>query len=106
MSVSVIPGAISKADFEAKHEKGEGKKIVCYCTIGYRSGLYVKELQKKGVDNAHNLAGSILAWTHVDGTTLVDSAGKPTKELHTYGRRWALAPATYRCKWYTALGWT
>lgn len=39
-------------------------------TAGYRSGLYAKQLRERGFD-AHNLAGSILAWvrgsTHREG---------------------------------------
>ena len=67
-AVSVIKGAVTKEQYEAD-VNGEyvGKKIVAYCTIGYRSGKYVEKLIKdKGVD-AYNLRGSILAWTHAGG---------------------------------------
>ena len=83
----------------------DGKKVVCYCTIGYRSGLYAKSLEEKKQIKAWNVAGSILAWTHAGGE-LNNSKGAPTNELHTFGRQWALAPAPYKCKYYLALSWT
>jgi sodium/bile acid cotransporter 7 len=104
MKVSMIPGAISKADFE-KCTDVKDELVVCYCTIGYRSGFYVKKLLGRGI-NAVNLVGSILAWTHISGTILVDKNGDETKSLHTYGKRWGLAPKSYKCEWYMALSFT
>ena len=43
-SVSVIPGAITKAQYEADPKKFAGKTAVCYCLSGGRSGKYVKQL--------------------------------------------------------------
>jgi sodium/bile acid cotransporter 7 len=89
-AVSVIKGAVTKEQYEAD-VNGEyvGKKIVAYCTIGYRSGKYVETLIKdKGVD-AYNLRGSILAWTHAGGP-LETADGTPTNVVHTWGKAWAL----------------
>lgn len=39
-----------------------GKQVVVYCRSGRRSGTVVEFLERKGFDNAYNLAGGILAW--------------------------------------------
>lgn len=92
-SVSMIPGAIATDDYEGRAAEFEGKRVIAYCTIGYRSGIYAQKLRKRGVD-AGNLAGSILAWAHAGGE-LVDPNGRPTRKLHVYGAEWDLAPDDY-----------
>lgn len=87
--VSMLPGAISQEEFEARLKSGvQSDRLICYCTIGYRSGRYshevrpsaapgrrrrcradqraVSQLRKQGLD-AYNLAGGIIAWTHAGG---------------------------------------
>lgn len=91
-AVSMIPGAITQKEFERDAEQYRLRRVVTYCTIGYRSGLYAKDLRKEGWD-AHNLRGSILAWVH-DGGELVNGAGK-TRKVHVYGPKWDLLPAGY-----------
>ena len=97
--VSVIPGAISKEALEQNIEQYRGRRIVTYCTIGYRSGLYAKALRAKGLD-AHNLRGSILAWTHA-GQEVTDDDGV-TRRVHVYGQEWDLLPAGYEAVVFTA----
>jgi sodium/bile acid cotransporter 7 len=92
-AVSRIPGSISKEDFEANPESYKGKRVVAYCTIGYRSGKWAAFQWRQGVD-AVNLRGSILAWTHAGGA-LVDAEGNPTKRVHVYGEEWDLVPEGY-----------
>lgn len=48
------------ADNVDKVEKD--KQVVVYCRSGRRSGTVVEFLERKGFDNAYNLAGGILAW--------------------------------------------
>ncbi len=95
--ISMIPGALSKDEFEGLRAKYKGHKIVIYCTIGYRSGLYAKELKDKGVD-VYNLVGGIIAWTHAGGN-LHDPSGKSTHKAHVYGRKWDLLPEAYEAIW-------
>jgi len=95
-NVSMIPGAIAVDEFERRADEFEGRQVVTYCTIGYRSGLYTKELIEQGWE-AYNLEGSVLAWLHAGGE-VVDADG-PTKRLHVYGRRWDLAPSDYESEW-------
>ena len=95
--VSMIHGAITKEAFESDPEEHADKKIVAYCTIGYRSGNYVEELQNRGIE-AFNLKGSILAWVN-EGLPLTDSAGEETKRVHVYGKKWNLVPGEYEGVW-------
>lgn len=90
-AVSVIPGAITKQQFEAKAKEHAGKKVVAYCMVGGRSTLYSRELLAKGFD-AVNFKGSMLAWTTA-GKPLVTLDGKPTNRVHTNGGK--KAPAGY-----------
>lgn len=93
MTTSMIPGAISKQQFEKEKDKYRASKVVSYCTIGYRSSAYVKSLTSQGFD-AVNLRGSILLWAHAGGA-LVDLKGSQTKKVHVYGTKWNLLPSGY-----------
>jgi len=89
-AVSVIPGSVPASEFDPG--AAPGKKVVTYCTIGYRSAKLAQELAKKGVHVA-NLEGSILGWVHA-GEPVVRN-GEPVKEVHTYGSDWAALPEDY-----------
>ena len=102
--VSAIPGSISSLEYESDFDaKYRHERVVAYCTIGYRSGKYVEKLiQEKGVD-AYNLRGSVLAWTHAAGELAEDGgSGAPTKRVHTFGKKWALAAGGYESVWFNA----
>jgi sodium/bile acid cotransporter 7 len=96
-AVAVIPRSISQDEFEARAEEYTGKKIVAYCTIGYRSGQYAASLREKGFD-ACNLKGSILSWVH-EGGKVVDPKGRETHTVHVYGEEWNLLPGGYKGVW-------
>ncbi len=95
-AVSIIPGAMTPAQFEAQIARHSGQTLVSYCTIGYRSGQHAEGLRRRGL-RAFNLKGGILVWTHAGQPVVHD--GKPVRRLHVYGRRWNLAPAGYRSEW-------
>ena len=94
--VSVIPGAITPEELRATGDRYRGHRVVCYCTIGYRSGVAARRLREEGWA-AENLAGSLLAWVD-EGGRLVDADG-PTRRVHVYGRRWNLLPPGYEPVW-------
>jgi sodium/bile acid cotransporter 7 len=96
-AVSRIPGAITKEEFEAHLDDYKGKTVVAHCTIGYRSGVYAKELKARGID-AKNLAGSILSWVNA-GQPVIDAEGKETRRVHVYGRTWNILPEGYEPVW-------
>ena len=87
--VSIIPGAITKAEFERTQQDHHGKTIITYCTVGYRSGIYAQELKKKGW-NVWNYQGSILDWCE-HHLPVVTPSGQNTKRVHTFNSRYALA---------------
>lgn len=95
-AVSMIPGAITRKEFEDSADEYRGTTVVAYCTIGYRSGRYTRELQKKGW-NAYNLRGSVLAWAHA-GLPFVNAEGE-TRAVHVYGALWNLLPPEYVATW-------
>eukprot|EP00959_Pyramimonas_sp_CCMP1952_P095098 1988817-Pyramimonas_sp.AAC.1 len=104
--VSIIPTAIRKEVFEKTRDHYQDYTIVAYCTIGYRSGVYVKGLQDKhgcqgvGGLKALNFRGSILDWS-LEGYPLVDGkTGKDTKRVHVYGETWNLVGDGYQAEWH------
>lgn len=92
IDVSIIPGAITQAEFEKNKEQYKGKLIVPYCTIGLRSTLYTNKLMKEGF-KAKNLKGGVLSYAHEGKSFIKD--GKETKKVHVYGEAWNLLPKTY-----------
>ncbi|MHC5009425.1 MAG: rhodanese-like domain-containing protein [Planctomycetota bacterium] len=95
-AISMIPGAIPSTDFEQNMAKYENARVICYCTIGHRSGLYTKALQERGW-NALNMKGAILAWTHAGGE-LTSSEG-PTQRVHVHNPRCNLVAEGYEPIW-------
>lgn len=101
IQVSTIPGALTQSQFEQQIERYRNYTVVVYCTIGYRSGLYVNRLLKKNI-KAVNLAGGVLAWAHAG--QLFNKEGRMSKRVHVYGKQWDLLPvdyeATYKRSWF------
>jgi len=95
-AVSMIPGAMSRTEFETRKDEFRDVPIVAYCTLGFRSGKYAAKLRDEGFD-AYNLRGAILAWTHT-GQPLVDAEGE-TRRVHVYGRKWNLVASGYEGVW-------
>lgn len=91
---SWIPGSITREEFE----QGDfgGRRVVAYCTIGYRSGKYAEHLRKQRID-AYNLEAGILGWVH--DFRPVERDGVETRDVHVYGRQWSLVPSWYRAIW-------
>ncbi|GAQ89088.1 hypothetical protein KFL_004860060 [Klebsormidium nitens] len=87
-NVSMIPGSITKEEFEKRFDELKDQDIVVYCAIGGRSGTYCKQLlaTHPGL-KVRNYAGSIIDWLHVPGA-LVDHEGKSTNKIHPGGSTW------------------
>ncbi|TWT49303.1 molybdopterin biosynthesis protein MoeB [Rubripirellula amarantea] len=92
VNVSVIPGAITKSQYEKDKQLYAGRLVIPYCTVGGRSGAYAKQLAGDGV-KVKNYQGSILKWVDA-GLPLVTLDGKPTNRVHTYSKRYRV-PAKY-----------
>lgn len=92
VNVSVIPGAITKAEYEKDRKQYDGRTVIAYCTIGGRSAKYASELAKSGVP-VKNFKGSILEWVGAE-LPLVTLDGKETNRVHIYSDRYKI-PAKY-----------
>lgn len=64
------------------------KKIVVYCSIGYRSEIIATKMKEAGYKNVYNLYGSIFEWAN-NNYTLADKKGKTTNRIHTFNRKWS-----------------
>lgn len=98
--ISKIKGALTQDEFEAlKTSQLTGKKVIAYCTIGYRSGKFIESLKEKKQNiEAYNLRGSLLLWVH-HGFPIYDSQDHQTKKVHVYGRKWNVLPPDYEGIW-------
>ena len=64
----------------------EERRIVVYCSVGYRSAALVESLQKQGFRNAYNLEGSIFEWANQGQPVYRD--GQQVNEVHPYDEEW------------------
>ena len=97
IAISYIPGAITAAEFESNLDRYRSATVIAYCTIGYRSGLYAEKLlQQQGIE-VFNLAGSLLAWSHVNGS--LTNGREDTRKVHVFGRQWQLTSSAYEPVW-------
>lgn len=92
MDVSMLPGAVTKDEFLKQFSQYKTDTIIVYCTIGYRSGKFVAEMDEKGM-SVLNLRGGILEWV-LAGGKVYDKKGE-TRRVHVYGRKWNYLPKGY-----------
>lgn len=95
-NVSMIPGAVTVAEFEADADQHRGATVVTYCTLGHRSGLYGRQLARTGW-KVRNLKGSILSWTHAGGA--LEGPEGETRRVHVGGPKWSYAADGYEPVW-------
>lgn len=101
--VSMIPQALTTREFAERFRRGipKEKRIVVYCTIGYRSGKYAMELASQGI-KAENVEGGLLAWSHIGGPLEVRNPSgltTPTKRVHIYSSGWNYLHPDYEAVW-------
>ena len=87
--VSIIPGAITLANFEKTRQSHQGKAVITYCTVGYRSEIVARDLRNNGW-NAQNYRGSILDWCE-NRLPVVTPNGQTTTRVHTYNSSFKVA---------------
>ena len=63
------------------------KKVVTYCSVGYRSERIGEKLLKAGFKDVYNLNGSLFRWVNA-GYEIVDSKNQPTLKVHGYDKNW------------------
>jgi rhodanese-related sulfurtransferase len=92
--VSLLPEAMSVAQFEAEMAGHGEEHILVYCTAGCRSGIYAQALRKRGLD-AYNLWGGVLVWA-CEGRPFVTPDGKPTQQVAVWGVLGRVLPPGYQ----------
>ena len=94
--ISMLPGAITQAEYLENQDKYNDYLKISYCTIGYRSGRFAQRMHQIGTA-VYNLHGGMLGWLH-DGGKVYDKSGQSFR-IHVYGRPWKLAPEGYQEVW-------
>lgn len=92
--LSTIPSAIHSSQAVQHIERLQGKEfnVVCFCTVGFRSGLFAKSLVPK-VGNVFNYSIMEHVW---GGGTLVSPQGEQQDRVHVYHRNYInVFPDTY-----------
>ena len=79
--VSMLPGAVTEKEFLSNYNSYQDHVKIAYCTISYRSGVFVENFQKRCIP-VYNLKGGILAWVH-EGGKVYDQTGE-TNRIHIY----------------------
>ncbi len=95
--VSMIPDAVTLDQLKANTNDNPDATIVCYCTIGGRSGQQTAALRARGID-AHNMPGSVLSWSHAGGS-FVDKNGEKSRRVHVFNSRFDLLADGYESVW-------
>ena len=63
------------------------KKLLFYCSIGYRSEKIGEKAKEMGFKEVYNLYGSIFEWAN-KGYELEDASKQETKKIHGYNWIW------------------
>ncbi len=91
-AVSQIRGAVRAETIEEALAVLEGvpsdRRIVAYCSIGYRSAEMVEQLNERGFENAVNLEGSIFEWGNAGHP--VHRGDAAVELIHPFDATWGL----------------
>ncbi len=64
------------------------RRIVVYCSVGYRSEKVTEQLRAAGFTQVANLYGGIFEWVN-QGHPVVDTRG-PTQRVHAFDKTWGV----------------
>lgn len=89
--VSHIPNAIyvgyDDPELETIESIDKGKKLLFYCSIGYRSEKIGEKAKELGFTEVYNLYGSIFEWAN-KGYEMENANDEKTNKVHAYNRIW------------------
>ena len=74
-------------DIDSLQNLPKDKKIVVYCSVGYRSEKVSEKLIKQGFTDVSNLYGGIFEWKNA-GYPVYNSEKKATENVHAYDKNW------------------
>ncbi|NOT36779.1 MAG: rhodanese-like domain-containing protein [Saprospiraceae bacterium] len=91
-NISHIPNAIyvgyDSFNIDSIKSIPKNKKIVCYCSVGYRSEKVTKQLIKAGYTSVSNLYGSIFEWVNRE-YPVVNNRNETIMLVHGYSKYWS-----------------
>lgn len=91
-AVSRIQNAVAVGydnfDLKKLPEIQKDRRIVIYCSVGYRSEKIAEKLLAAGYKNVSNLYGGIFEWVN-QGHPVFNDKGQ-TREVHAYSRTWGI----------------
>ena len=91
-AVSHLRGAVAVGydHFDLKNLEGipKDRRIVVYCSVGYRSEKIAEKLLAAGYTRVANLYGGIFEWAN-QGHPAFNDQGR-TDEIHAYSRTWGV----------------
>ncbi len=67
----------------------KNKKIVVYCSVGYRSEKVAEKLKKMGFTDVSNLYGGIFEWKNQE-REVFDSEEELTERVHAFNKVWGI----------------
>ena len=78
-------------DFDISRIKhiSKNKKIIVYCSVGYRSEKITEKLNKAGYINVSNMVGGIFEWKN-QNNKVFDNSGAETQKVHAYSKTWGV----------------
>ena len=91
-AVSHLPGAqLAETEQQALallQDTPKERRIVIYCSVGYRSSALAQKLQQAGFTNVFNLEGSIFEWANEGKPVYQDK--QPVSLVHPFDKKWGL----------------
>lgn len=73
-------------DIDSLKDIAKDKKIIVYCSVGYRSEKITEKMLDAGFIDVSNLYGGIFEWVNTD-QPVYDENGK-TEKVHAYNENW------------------
>jgi rhodanese-related sulfurtransferase len=88
--LGTLPGAVHaptpRAALDALAGAPHGAGVVVFCSVGVRSARLARALRAHGIEDVHNLRGSVFAWAN-RGLPLADARG-PVARVHPFDASW------------------
>ncbi|MCI5055831.1 MAG: rhodanese-like domain-containing protein [Flavobacteriales bacterium] len=75
-------------DLSVLDEVPKEKRIVVYCSVGYRSEKIAEKIKALGYQDVSNLYGGIFEWKNQDGLVVNDRGH--TEDVHAYDKVWGV----------------
>lgn len=82
-NIAIIPGAITRDEFEANRDKYADRTVIPYCAVGGRCSTYAAKLAEQGLQ-VKNYKGSMLEWVQKE-LPLITPDGEPTERVFAFG---------------------